>query len=574
MKKFLALLLLTTLSYGQSWQWGKRGGSNDVLDTQNIQRQEETYGIATDSEKNIYAVSKVGITGLDVDGHPKTNYGDSTTKTDVCISSFSCDGTYRWSKIFGGGGQDNLHPLQVDSQDNIYAAGAFGEGSGPDYAQHIDEDMVFPTNPVNYQSLTLIKYNKDGVLQWYRKPQPANVTQSESFGQAASRGMATDGDGTTYWFVVIPPGTYANGAFVNTLPGSNYFILKYDTNGNFLGAIPLDIQTVTTFGLYIQFYRNPNNGYFYITSRKGGTSASAIVGGQQITHALFLACFNNQGQFQWVRENTNTSTGSLTLYNLVFDSDNNIYIGGRMTGFNNDSFMGLSIPESIIPGFVMKVNPTAENLIWSSYNNKGTNSYGAIALNGNELGFTSHCFDPDFTWGSQVLNANAGGVGQDVLLARFNKETGACISLAKIPGDPGYDDRGTALAVDVSGDYILGGAMGHNLTFGNGTITNAGSQSDFFIAKYATSACSPLQVEAIETGSIKVYPNPVGNKINVMVSQTMSYTLFNISGTAVLRGNVSNNNNSIDVSALASGNYVLQLTDGKGDVRTAKIVKR
>ncbi|ESU26560.1 hypothetical protein FLJC2902T_25310 [Flavobacterium limnosediminis JC2902] len=47
-------------------------------------------------------LSPVGQTLLNIDGNPKTNYGDSSSKTDFALSSFSCDGTYRWSKIIGG----------------------------------------------------------------------------------------------------------------------------------------------------------------------------------------------------------------------------------------------------------------------------------------------------------------------------------------------------------------------------------------------------------------------------------------------------------------------------------------
>lgn len=96
--------LMVGFSYSQSWQWGKRGGSVDQLDYLGSNRQEEVYGIVTDSHNNIYTISYVGKNNLNVDGNPKTNFGDDTTLTDVCLSSFSCDGSYRWSKIFFWGG--------------------------------------------------------------------------------------------------------------------------------------------------------------------------------------------------------------------------------------------------------------------------------------------------------------------------------------------------------------------------------------------------------------------------------------------------------------------------------------
>ena len=156
----LALLLLTSLlAQSQSWQWGKRGGSIDQLDTTGGGRQEEVYGIVTDSHKNIYTISYVGKNNLNVDGNTKTNFGDDTTLTDVCLSSFSCDGTYRWSKIIGGGGYDFVQSIQIDAQDNIYIVGGFAACQDIEYPPRIDNDFILPQTPTSNCSLTFIGYS-------------------------------------------------------------------------------------------------------------------------------------------------------------------------------------------------------------------------------------------------------------------------------------------------------------------------------------------------------------------------------------------------------------------------------
>lgn len=102
----ILILLIALSAHSQTWQWGKRGGSTDNLSTIGSSRREEVIAMATDSQKNIYVLSPVGQTLLNIDGNPKTNYGDSSSKTDFALSSFSCDGTYRWSKIIGGEGKN------------------------------------------------------------------------------------------------------------------------------------------------------------------------------------------------------------------------------------------------------------------------------------------------------------------------------------------------------------------------------------------------------------------------------------------------------------------------------------
>lgn len=111
-------LVFTSLIQAQSFQWIKSGGSAELLGTNNY---EQVYSIATDSEKNVYVLSKVVMSNLNVYGHPKTNYENpSYTPTDIVLASFACDGSYRWSKIIGGQGNDGINSVQVDSQDNIY----------------------------------------------------------------------------------------------------------------------------------------------------------------------------------------------------------------------------------------------------------------------------------------------------------------------------------------------------------------------------------------------------------------------------------------------------------------------
>src|SRR5580700_10448212 len=93
---FAALVLSVTTSHAQSsWQWGIRGGS---ADTYGAGVDETVVDMATDQHGNIYVVSTVLQTALNVDGHSITGYGGQ----DILISSFKCDGTFRWAKDIGG----------------------------------------------------------------------------------------------------------------------------------------------------------------------------------------------------------------------------------------------------------------------------------------------------------------------------------------------------------------------------------------------------------------------------------------------------------------------------------------
>jgi hypothetical protein len=576
MKKYVALVLLfPLLVYSQSWQWGKRGGSLQELDL-NATRAEEAQHLVTDSNKNIYGISRVGLVGLNIDNVVKTSFDNGSYPNDCALFSFACDGSYRWSKIIGGINIEIVNAPQVDAQNNIYVSGKFGDCTNNEfYPFRIDDDFINTLN--DCRILYLAKYNDNGTLQWFKRPQALGVDASESYSETRSAGLQTDAQGNSYWLLRLPPGTYADGAFVNSVAGSNWFILKYDTAGNYVFHMLLDLQTSIGFS-DLRFQRNPNNGQFFIYASKGDTSAdTATVGGNPVTNSTFLASFNAQGNFLWKREDTVSDPGYINIYNLAFDSDNNIYIGGKIVGLNLESFLGFSVAEPIIPGFVMKTNPDASQVLWSSNNNSGTENYGGIVLNGNELGYTSYCFGPNFTWGTQTLNVNVLGQGQEVLLARFNKNSGACIGLTNIPGNPGFNDVGTSITADASGDYILGGSVGGILYLNNGQqIVNGGSQSDFFVTKYATQACQPLSVVDQKGKSIILYPNPTRDRITFDNSQAgiTRVSVYNYLGQEVLLpiDCTSLPEVTIDMSGLSKGMYFLRL-EGAGDSSIEKVIR-
>ena len=566
----ITLFLITSLFVNaQSWQWGKRGGSTDQLDTTGGGRQEEVYGIVTDSNKNIYTISYVGKNNLNVDGNPKTNFGDDTTLTDVCLSSFSCDGTYRWSKIFGGGGYDYMQSIQIDTQDNIYVVGGFAACQDITYPPRIDNDFILPQTPTSNCSLTYIaKFNSMGNLLWIKRPQ--DRTDLDKSGLI---GLSTDSAGTSYVLADLQPGTYANGAFTATVAGAfPLYLLKYDTNGNFISGMYLDMQ-LNYGATAVKFARNPYNGYYYFASQMDDNTATAVIAGHTATHAGFIWCFNDQGQFQWLKESSGTLYNTIFWYNFAFDPQNNVYVSGNILGGNFESFLGMSSPYGNNPPFVMKLNPTADTVLWSTYPNEGGTQTGAIVLKGNEIGVATSGYGNSYTWGSQTLNINSTNEGIEVLFARLNKDTGACLGLSRIVGDAGYDDNGTAITFDSSGDYILGGGVGHKLTFTTNTIINTGSQSDFFVAKYSTSVCS-LSTKDFKEQGFELAPNPVESTVKIETQENLTYALYDITGKAIKQGTITQQENTIDFAQLTTGTYILETTNQEGAVKKVKLLKK
>lgn len=80
---FVVFMTAGTAIAQQEWQWGKRG-------------QFPVKDIAVDNNGNTYVLWPVSEQA-NVDGHPIPGRGN----TDMAVSSFSCNGTYRWTKVIG-----------------------------------------------------------------------------------------------------------------------------------------------------------------------------------------------------------------------------------------------------------------------------------------------------------------------------------------------------------------------------------------------------------------------------------------------------------------------------------------
>lgn len=74
----------------------------------------------------------------------------------------------------------------------------------------------------------------------------------------------------------------------------------------------------------------------------------------------------------------------------------------------------------------------------------------------------------------------------------------------------------------------------------------------------------------INDKKIQVYPNPVKDILNINTSVSIkSVEIFSLSGVKVKESNSS----KVDLSKLPTGNYIVKITDEKGNINTQKIIK-
>lgn len=470
---FTALSLLFTIyCNAQSWQWGKRGGSFSAPVSAGF--DETAADIATDRNGNIYILSDVWSPGLDIDGHAKSGYGGR----DILLSSFKCDGTYRWSKILGGAQDDKSAAVKTDSSGGVYISGYLISNAS---SLHIDADSTW-AGGLN-KTLFLAKFDTSGAYKWFRMPQADTVGPSSSSGSAAYD-MDVDAAGNIYWLCNLAPGAYVSGGYVVT--ANSVHMLKYNSNGIFQSGVQMQITYSGGASPFFQMKRNHKNGKYVIT---GNTPFFTTItfGTTTISHTLYLGCFNSAGTCLWTRQNTNNlSNGPLCRPDV--DAAGNIYVTGQAV--NTDNFNSYIVTSTLGPygaPMVVKLD-SAGNHIWGSngQTNAVTQTTGII-VNGGEVAITGS-YPGKLKWGSDSLR-HAPSCGNSPFVARLNTVTGALNDVDSLQSACGDNVHPTCIAADKSGNFYIAGYMNTSLTVNGTTLTKAGGGSDFFVAKYGTAIC-------------------------------------------------------------------------------------
>jgi hypothetical protein len=191
----------------------------------------------------------------------------------------------------------------------------------------------------------------------------------------------------------------------------------------------------------------------------------------------------------------------------------------------------------------------------------------ALVLNGNEVALVGG--QPGMIWGNISISNN---VGYDPYLVRFNKETGAVIAIETFTSSTVADDFATAVTADAQGNYYVGGMFSNQITVGTSVLQKVGGERDFFLAKFGTANCD-LGIEENDIQKIKMYPNPVQNRLYVDTQEIQQFQIYSISGTKISEGTLSVGS-GIDCTGLTSGVYFISLTDGVGKSSTLKFVKQ
>lgn len=119
-----------------------------------------------------------------------------------------------------------------------------------------------------------------------------------------------------------------------------------------------------------------------------------------------------------------------------------------------------------------------------------------------------------------------------------------------------------------SASYTIGQVVYTTATGTNGSVAHGVQQP------YDISTTVGIELKTI---SLKVYPNPTSEYLNLIVedftNQQYSYQLFDVSGKLIQSDKVSSSTTSINTQALTPGVYLLSVLENNSIIKTFRIIK-
>ena len=270
--------------------------------------------IGVDSAGNVYIGGWFEGT-VDFDPGPGTYNLTSLGGEDICVSKLDSSGDFVWAKSMGGTYEwDRGYGIAVDSAGNVYTAGQFGE------------TVDFDPGPGTYnltaerRDIFVSKLDSSGNFVWAKR--------MGGPGEAVARAIALDSAGNVY---TTGPGggttDFDPGPGTYNLIGSNVFVSKLDSGGNFVWAKGID-GTDRTYGFGIAV---DSAGNVYTTGMFRATADfDPGPGTYNLTSAgdydIFVLKLDPNGNFVWAKRMGATEWDES--HGIAVDSAGYVYTGG------------------------------------------------------------------------------------------------------------------------------------------------------------------------------------------------------------------------------------------------------
>ena len=494
LSKTLYLFLLTLCSvtaFSQTdWQWGQEVRSN-------------AFHITTDAEGNTYVTwSLEDAYTLD----DETFFSNGVH--DAALTSFDCDGAHRWTKIIGGTSGDSSWGLATDSLNGVYLLCNVNSSRLVNYELNLDSDTSVISNR---KGILLIKYNTDGELQWFKMPEDTVVVNPSDLQLAVALDLFVSPQGDSYVYSKLPMGTYCDESFEATFPGSvndgeDIYMLKYNTEGTFIGADHLGLYYDGSLFAKSEIIRDYHTGRYYLAGNRNDDDVF-IFGGEEVTANNYLVQFDQDGNVNWTISFDDSDSPQTGFRGKpVVDEMGNVYLTGY--SYDGNSIGDFTFQNSIgSSGFPIVAKIDAEGNVVFASNASGNAAFSghAITYFNGKVAVTGQ-WGELFSWGDvtgDITDENSQGYNVFLTIFDANEDELTPESFHTLSSPPLGVERSSLITHDPQGNLYVGGQFTSQMYVGDMTLYNQSGTNEGYIAKFGTDTCyCPLPEAAFAIDSI------------------------------------------------------------------------
>ncbi|MBL0327941.1 MAG: SBBP repeat-containing protein [Bacteroidetes bacterium] len=544
---FLSALLLfsneNSCAQSVDFLWAKTAPGPESLDF--------AKSVCTDSQGNIVVAGFFTDTII-FDTDTLINH---STQWDAFLVKYDPLGNVLWARGAGGSEHDWAESVCVDSLDNIYITGSFQSPQA-----FFENDTLQNVGTWIYADFFLAKYSAGGDLLWAKSAGSNSIE--------AGLCVTSDGIGGVYVSGEFAGSTLIfDGDTLFNYGDRDVFVAKYDSIGNVLWA-----RSAGSFsedrGLGIDC---DISGNVYVTGWMDGVTADFGDTAFACSVDFFLAKYDTQGSFVWVRSagGTQDDRGE----SVCVDPNGNILVTGLFQSpqvvFGNDTIINSSFARDAL---VVKYDSLG-NVIWArglggpgmDYGESVTSDlFGNVYVTG-PFGSASLVFGTNF-----LTNINPGS--DDCFIVKFDP-SGAPI-WAGSAGGPSYDNS-YSVTTDSQGNVVICGLFSDS-TFQVGSIPLVGQASSYniFVAKMDKSTM--VNEPSHYPNKVAFYPNPFSNnailEIKDYKNDNSVLYLFDIAGREIFKKQITNSKTEIQKGNLSPGMYFYKVLSQRNLIDSGKII--
>ncbi|MEH2161178.1 MAG: SBBP repeat-containing protein [Nostoc sp.] len=415
------------------------------------------WGIAADASGNTYVMGDFSDT---------VTFGSTSLTSgagnDSFITKLDSSGNVLWAQKLGGSSYRTSSGITVDNSGNTYATGFF-------------------SNTAAFGNITLTSAG-EGDAFITKLDSSGNVLWAQQLGGTSfdlALGIAVDSSGNSY----------VTGSFSDTATFGNItltsagnedddgFITKLDSSGNFLWAQQLGGTSYASG----EAIASDAVGNTYVT---GYFSDTAIFGNTTLTSTGrddgFITKLDSNGNFLWAQKLGGGSEGE----GITIDSSGNTYVTGNI-------YVAGNFDESIT-----KFDSSGK-FIWANKLDGNVSEVTGITVDSSGNIYVTGSFSDTATFGSITL-ISTGDSDEDAFIAKLDSN-GKFLSAQNFGSTS--DDRGLDITSDGKGNIYATGGFDNTATFGDTSLTSAGS-IDVFVIKLGGEVEEPKITLALTPNSV------------------------------------------------------------------------